>query len=153
MTEVGGEKVSESFRDEWLRSGVAFHSTKLFPPLRSALVSPLHRSGTTGQEQTMLVGITTSLAHFNSFTSFFQCFLHLTRFYQICVWEWTDGREHVCGMRCCPWCQIHGVSRERGLGSGGTYPVKTRQRRVQISMRTWLNMAEWVLWMARWRSF
>lgn len=34
-----------------------------------------------------------------------------------------------------------------------THPVKTRQSKVQIRMRTWLNMAELVLWMALWKSF
>lgn len=38
-----------------------------------------------------------------------------------------------------------GSSREERLGSEDTYPVKTRQSRVQMRMRTWLNMAEWVL--------
>lgn len=33
------------------------------------------------------------------------------------------------------------------------HPVKTRQSRVQMRMRTWLNMAELVLWMALWTSF
>lgn len=33
------------------------------------------------------------------------------------------------------------------------HPVKTRQSSVQIRMRTWLNMAELVLWMALWTSF
>lgn len=33
------------------------------------------------------------------------------------------------------------------------YPVKTRQSSVQMRMSTWLNMAECVRWMARWRSF
>lgn len=34
-----------------------------------------------------------------------------------------------------------------------SHPVKTRQSRVQIRMRTWLNMAELVLWIALWTSF
>lgn len=34
-----------------------------------------------------------------------------------------------------------------------THPVKTRHRRVQIRMSTWLNIADCVLWMARCRSF
>lgn len=34
-----------------------------------------------------------------------------------------------------------------------THPVKTRHSKVQMRMNTWLNMAEWVLWMARWKSF
>lgn len=33
------------------------------------------------------------------------------------------------------------------------HPVKTRQSRVQMRMRTWLNMAELVLWIALWTSF
>lgn len=35
----------------------------------------------------------------------------------------------------------------------GTHPVKTRHSRVQKRMRTWLNMADWVRRMARWKSF
>lgn len=34
-----------------------------------------------------------------------------------------------------------------------THPVKTRHSKVQMRMNTWLNMAECVLWMARWKSF
>lgn len=42
-------------------------------------------------------------------------------------------------VRCQPWAVPH--------------PVKTRQSKVQMRMRTWLNMAELVLWMALWTSF
>lgn len=60
-----------------------------------------------------------------------------------------------------PWAPCHRGAllscgpRGRGRrGSWGhTHPVKTKHSRVQNRMRTWLNMADWVRRMARWKSF
>lgn len=44
-----------------------------------------------------------------------------------------------------------GAAASRNLGP--THPVNTRQSRVQKRMSTWLNMADCVRRIARWKSF
>lgn len=45
------------------------------------------------------------------------------------------------------------LSSQIGVGGEGTHQVNIRQTSVLMSITTWLNMAEWVRWIALWRSF
>lgn len=45
------------------------------------------------------------------------------------------------------------LSSQIGGGGEGTHQVNIRQTSVLMSITTWLNMAEWVRWIALWRSF